>query len=154
MTRDGVLALVLLGIAALYYIAARAIPSSDLADTVGPAGLPTVYATVLAALALGLLARGWHAGGKTSVVSRSVLVRSAGILAIGVGYLVLVPYLGYPLAIASLIVGTALCQGGRLGVRLITVGGVGALVLWLLFVQLLGVSQPTGAWVEWLMGAS
>ena len=50
----GVLMLIL---AVVYYVSASAIPQSGLADTVGPQGLPRVYAAALAALALGRIVR-------------------------------------------------------------------------------------------------
>jgi hypothetical protein len=74
------------------------------------------------------------------------LRRAAGMLLIGVGYVVLVPYLGYILAIAALIVATTAYQGGVLNGRVVAVGFSGALVLWVLFVMLLGVPQPSGSW--------
>lgn len=153
MNRDGVLGLLLLAVAATYYAAAAAIPPSTLADAVGPAGLPKVYAIVLGVLALGQLARARRGAAGGPAVSRQLLLRVAGLLALGVVYLIAVPRIGYPLSIAILIIGTAYYQGGRLDRRVIAVGVGGAAFLWLLFVQLLGIQYPMGSWVERLIGA-
>jgi hypothetical protein len=67
-------------------------------------------------------------------------------LAIGVAYLVSVPWLGYPLAIAGLILATTSAQGGGVGRRTAVVAACGAVILWLLFVVLLGIPQPPGVW--------
>jgi hypothetical protein len=79
-------------------------------------------------------------------IDDSRLPRVAGLLLIGVLYVVLVPWLGYVVSIAALIAATTYYQGGRLNrqVALIAVGG--ATFLWLLFVQVLGIAQPAGAW--------
>ncbi|NOT43277.1 MAG: tripartite tricarboxylate transporter TctB family protein [Acidobacteria bacterium] len=152
MNRDGVLGLVLLGVAVAYYAAASAIPPSDLADAVGPGGLPRAYAVVLGALALGLLARGRGHQDAGPHVSRRLLLRVAGLLGLGAVYVLLLPWAGYPLSIAGLIIGTAYYQGGRLDRRVVAVGALGAVVLWLVFVQVLGIDHPVGAWVERLLG--
>ncbi len=154
MTRDGALAFVLLILVALYYAAAGVMPASDLSDAVGPAGLPKAYAVVLAVLSLVLLAGSRRADPGAPLVAVHVLRRVAGLLAIGVAYVVLVPWAGYPLAIAGLIIGTSFYQGGRLDGRMVAVGVLGAAVLWLVFVQVLGVAQPTGAWIERLLGTA
>jgi putative tricarboxylic transport membrane protein len=152
VTRDGVLGLGLLVVAAAYYLAAQALPESQLADAVGAAGLPKAYAAVLAVLAIVLLAGSWRSRADAPAIPLGTLRRVGGVLMIGVAYLLIVPWVGYPLAVAGLIIGTTFYQGGRLDGRVATVGILGALVPWLVFVQLLGVSQPPGAWVERLMG--
>ena len=148
MNRDVALGAILLVIAAGYYRLAEAIPESQLADAVGPAGLPVAYAAVLAVLSLTLLARGLRAAPPVSdgapQVSRKILLRVLGMLALGIGYIVAAPWLGYALALAVLIVGTSYYQGGRLDRRVLLVGACGAVVLWVLFVVLLGVRQPEG----------
>ncbi|MEQ1759259.1 MAG: tripartite tricarboxylate transporter TctB family protein [Vicinamibacterales bacterium] len=153
MTRDKALGIVLLGVATVYYLAARAIPASDLADVVGPRGLPTAYAAGLALLSVLLLVRRESAHAKAGpVVSPAVLARVLGLLVIGVLYILLVPWVGYPVAIAGLLIGTSYYQGGRLDRRVVLVGISGAIVLWLVFVQVLGIDHPVGAWLERLLG--
>jgi putative tricarboxylic transport membrane protein len=152
VNRDGALGLILLAVAAGYYAAADAIPPSTLADAVGPGGLPKAYAVVLGALAVGLVARGRGPGGPGPEVSARLLLRVAGLLGLGIAYLVAVPWIGYPAGIAGLIVGTTYYQGGRLDRRVLMVGAAGAAVLWLLFAQVLGIPLPAGAWLDALRG--
>lgn len=155
MTRDRTLGVVLLGVAAAYYAAARTIPASDLADVVGPQGLPTVYAAILALLSVLLLVRPRPTHGKGGpVVPPAVLARVLGLLTIGVLYVLVVPWAGYPLAIAGLLIGTSYYHGGRLDRRVVLVGVTGAIVLWLVFVQLLGIDHPVGVWLERLRGGA
>ena len=153
MNRDGVLGLLLLAVAATYYAAADAIPPSTLADAVGPGGLPKAYAVVLGVLAIGQLARARAGGVRRPAVSRQLLLRVAGLLGLGVVYLIAVPWAGYPLSIAGLLIGTTYYQGGRLDRRVVAVGVGGAALLWLVFVQVLGIQHPVGAWIERLIGA-
>jgi hypothetical protein len=70
------------------------------------------------------------------------LARALGALAIGVGYLLLVPVIGYPFAIALTIASMAAYQGERLGWRLALVACAGAGALFVLFDWVLGVSMP------------
>ena len=74
--------------------------------------------------------------------------RGLGILAIGIAYIVAVPFLGYPLAIAVVIAVAALYNGGALSLRTAVVSVLGAFGLWLVFVFLLHISQPTGNWPD------
>ncbi len=65
-------------------------------------------------------------------------------LAIGVAYVVVVPWLGYMLSLAALIMATTYYQGGALNRQVVVVAMSGAIVFWLLFVMLLGIPQPAG----------
>jgi cell division protein FtsW (lipid II flippase) len=152
MRRDLICSVMLLGIAVLYYVLARDLGETALSDAVGPGGLPMVYAAVLAMLALllglsALVSRAREAPSASSVsfgepspVRR--LARALGAMAIGVGYLLLVPVIGYPFAIALTIASMAAYQGERLGWRLALVACAGAGALFVLFDWVLGVSMP------------
>jgi hypothetical protein len=67
-------------------------------------------------------------------------------LAIGVAYLLVVPWLGYLLSLASLIAATASLQGRGVDRWVIAVAIGGAVVCWLLFVLLMRIPQPAGFW--------
>ena len=145
MNRDSVLACAGLALALGYYLAAAAIQDTLLSDAIGPQGLPKIYACVLAALSAILLVSSLRT--RLDVPeSRLAITRAAGILVIGVLYLVVVPYLGYLVTIALLIAGTTYYQGAALNRRVVLAAAGGALFLWLLFVALLGIPQPTGPW--------
>jgi hypothetical protein len=155
MTKDLVLGGVLLVVAAACYFVTSAIPDSQLADAVGARGLPRIYAILLAVLALLLVVSSWRRRRVDSAkatrdeqADRSLqsLVRAAGMLALGVIYLIALPWAGYVVSIAALIGGTAYYQGGRLTKQLLLVAAAGALLLWIVFVMLLRIPQPPGVW--------
>jgi len=147
MARDLACAAILLSIAVLYYIAARALGATALSDSVGPAGLPIFYAAGLASLALligiaTLIRKPGPAGaGLAGGTGRKVL-RAAGALLIGIAYLAIVSSIGYPFAIAAAIAAMALYQGERPTPRLVLVACVGAATLYALFDLVLGVPMP------------
>ena len=145
MNRDSVLGCAGLALALAYYLAAAAIQETLLSDTIGPQGLPKIYAYVLAALSAFLLVGSLRTRGGAAE-SRLAVKRAAGILAIGVLYLVVVQFLGYVPTIALLIAGTTYYQGAALNRRVVIAAAGGAVFLWLLFVALLGIPQPTGVW--------
>jgi putative tricarboxylic transport membrane protein len=156
VTGDRVLGLVMLAFAAGYYAVASAIPESQLADAVGPQGLPKVYALVLAALSLILIVSSrvqkdpaYTADRRPETEDRR-LWRVFGMLAIGALYVALVPWLGYIVSLAALIAGTTYYQGGELNRRVALVACSGALFFWLLFVWVLRIPQPAGVWPSFL----
>ena len=145
MSRDGALGLGGLVLAGAYYLLAADVPESQLADAVGPQGLPKIYAAVLAGLSLILVTR--------SLARRAIdsekappLIRPLGLLAFGAVYLALVPFLGYVVSIAGLIAATTWYQGGIFNRRIFLVAVGGAVFFWLMFVRLLGVPHPPGIW--------
>ena len=155
MNRDAVFGGLMLALAAAYYVAAAAIPETTLADAVGPQGLPTIYAVILAALSLILLvrsaspqpgARSPQPEARSPHPDAAPLRRAAGLLLIGILYIVVVPWLGYLLSMAALIAGTTYYQGGVVNRHVALVAVSGALFFWLLFVVLLRIQQPPGIW--------
>ena len=166
MNRDLVFGSAAFALAVGYYLMAAMIPASLLADAVGPQGLPKTYAVLLAGLSLILIVRslpirslpfvrsdrlqadlGQAVRGVRPQPDRgSPLWRVAGLLAIGVAYVVVVPWLGYMLSLAALIMATTYYQGGAWNRQVAAVAVSGAIVFWLLFVMLLGIPQPAGLW--------
>ncbi len=74
------------------------------------------------------------------------MLRVAGMLFIGVAYIVVLPWLGYLLSVAALITATIYFQGGSINGRSILVALSGAVCLWLLFIWLLRIQYPAGLW--------
>jgi len=158
------LGVVMVAIAGTYYLLGTNIPQSALDDAVGPRGLPRAYAIVLAALAILTIARALLSRARRTDApaaqqkpdTRARSWRFIGLAMIGIAYLAVVPWLGYLVSIALLIAGTAWYQGGSLtgapdkrrpsGILLVAASG--AVVLWLLFVALLGIPQPSGVWSQ------
>lgn len=149
MNPDLVLGVAALTVAATYYALTRGIPASLLDDVVGSRGLPAIYAATLAALALVQIARSLVAArgtARSESPARAFNRKTLGTLALGAGYGVLLPWLGYALSIGVLLAATAAHQGAGLNRRVVLVAAGGAAFLWTLFVWLLGIPQPAGMW--------
>ena len=155
MSRDLTFGLIALALAIGYYAMAAALPETMLADAVGPEGLPQAYGVALGALSLILIAqslpRRATPGARGPEPDAPVPVaRIAGLLLIGVLYIALVPWLGYLVTLAGLLAATTYYQGGGFNRHVALVSGGGALFLWILFVWVLGIPQPSGVWPSFL----
>jgi len=153
--RDLVFGSMTLALAAVYYALTVTIPQSQLADPIGPQGLPKTYAFVLAALSILVILRSIKRPanlepGTTNPESRipnpGRIPRVIGMLLIGVAYILVLPWLGYLLSVAALIAATTYFQGGSLGGRSILVAISGAVCFWVLFIWLLRIQYPAGLW--------
>lgn len=138
-----------MAIGAVYLLLAFDIRATSLADSTGPAGLPKAYGflTIGLGLILSLQALIKRAGDEDLPEpgeDRRRILRAAGLLAFGIGYLLIVPHAGYILSITLLIIAVAAYQGSPLSLRLVGIGFAGALVLWATFVWLLGIPLPAG----------
>lgn len=157
MKRDLMCGVLMLALAIAYYSVAAAIPHSTLADTVGPDGLPVSYAIVLGILSVllivnTLLGKG---GGIHVVLAASkntnrsdfyAVGRAVGMLCMGIGYVALLPWLGYVVSIALLILAIVCYLEGRLNRWAIPIAASGGIVFWVIFVEILQVPQPAGLW--------
>ena len=149
MRRDLVFGGATLALGALYYWLAGSIAISSLADAIGPQGLPKIYALALIALSLILIV----SSTRSVVTSQSLepraqshLYRAAGMLLIGIAYVLVVPYAGYLVSIAAVILATIYYQGGGLTRQAVVVAICGGGFFWLLFVAGMGIPQPAGIW--------
>lgn len=145
VNRDSLLGLCCLGLAAVYGQAAGEIPVSLLSDAVGPSGVPLVLAGGLGLTGAGLVIRALSGGDGLAEDPRPHL-RALGLLAILVCYMLLAPWLGYPLAIALLVGVVALYAGAPLRPALLLVALLAGVGFWLSFEKLLGVAMPHGIW--------
>jgi hypothetical protein len=164
MTRDAWIGVVFLAFAVVYWIAADGIRISPLDGPVTAAGLPKSLAYALGGLAVLLIIRSLAlkrltAGKPARPVSeapaaddgdgppsRHQHLRAVGMLALGVAYLLVVPYLGYTLAITGLLLAAALYIGARFGAKSLAIAGLGGVFFYLLFVQFLHIPLPPGIW--------
>jgi hypothetical protein len=162
MTRDAWIGVVFLAFAIVYWIAADGIRISPLDGPVTAAGLPKSLAYALGMLAVLLILRSLALkrtkGGEPvraadaappDDAERPALyrhLRALGMLAFGIGYLLVVPYVGYPLAIVCLMLGVAVYIGARFGAKTAAIAGLGGLFFYLLFVQILDIPLPEGIW--------
>lgn len=152
MPRDLAGAVLLLLIAGGYYVLAGGINPSALDDGVGAAGIPVIYAALVAALGLALAARAaaaWWFGRAAPRLAGGEGRRLRGaavMLGVGVAYVTVVPFLGYPLALAGVLAGAAFYQGERPGRRLVTMALAGGAAFWLFFDGVLRLGMPSGFW--------
>jgi len=165
MTRDTWIGIVFMAFAALYWLGADGIRVSPLDGPVTAAGLPKSLAYALGGLALLLILRSlalkWMATrapagqqdaspevGEQGAPGMKRHLRALGMLALGIGYLLLVPYLGYTLTVIGLLLATALYIGAKFGPKTLAIAGLGGIFFYLLFVQFLHIPLPPGIWPE------
>jgi hypothetical protein len=153
MNRDLVFGSATLAVAVIYYALTSTIPPSDLADPVGPQGLPKIYAFALAGLSILLIVRSLRtrahaepANPESRTPNPGGFGRVAGMLLIGIAYIFVLPYLGYLLSVALLIATTTYFQGGRFNGRTLLIAISGAALFWTLFIWLLRIQYPAGLW--------
>jgi putative tricarboxylic transport membrane protein len=161
MRANLITAILLIAFAIVFWFAADAIPKSRLGGTVGADGLPKLLAVALGVLSVGLIVQTLLTARTAEPVlparperkreDRIAHLRALGMIVIGAGYLAVVPYLGYLPSVALLLAVVALYNGKRPSLDLAAFAIVGAVVFYLLFVQLLDVPLPAGLWPK-LMG--
>lgn len=146
----GLIALLLGGV---YLYFAYGIRPSALADTMGAGGVPIVYGWLMVMLSVILCAQSIAAylrnPKKTTMADEwkgqgMKTLKAAGLVCFGIAYLLIVNTLGYLLSIALLLIGVALYRGAPMSVRLVVIGIVGAVLLWIIFALILGVRMPPG----------
>lgn len=151
--RDAAAGGILLTLAALYYWQTLQIQESSLADAVGPRGLPLMLAGGLAVVALLIGIRGALAAMRSVAVARAddadsghiaTIPRALGFLAIGAGYILIAPVVGYIIGIALLIAAVAIYEGRKPSLGLLAVAACAGVGFWAVFVLLLGTEQPQG----------
>ncbi len=150
---DTVVGLAALALAGVYAFFAFEIPHSFLADPVGAAGLPELYAIALALLASLLVAQSLASRARlretvesgSDRIAASQHFRAIGLLLPGIGYLVLISSLGYFVTIFLLIIGVALYAGANLSLRLLSISVVGAISMWVIFDKLFNIPLPVGS---------
>jgi hypothetical protein len=147
MTRNAILGSSTLAISSVYFWLASTVPVSQLSDAIGPRGLPRTYAVTLAALSLLLIAGSRRRAREPETAGaggRLALSRAAGTLLIGIVYMLVLPWVGYLLSVAALILVTTYYQGGRVTRTSVLVALSGGVLFWVLFVALMGIPMPPG----------
>jgi len=155
INRDIWIGIVMLLVAVVYWLEADKIRISPLDGPIGASGLPKSLAYALGALAIILIIRsvvGALAARKAAPsdnVEEKPLdmqphLRALGILVIGVGYLLLVSWLGYIITVAALLLAVSLYIGAAFNLRTILIAVIGGVFYHLLFVEFLGIPLPAG----------
>lgn len=159
INRDTWIGLVMLLVAAVYWHEADKIRISPLDGPVGASGLPKSLAYALGVLAVILIIRSLavtlaerrtrpHAEAEATSIDWQAHRRALGMLAIGVGYLLLVTWLGYIITVAALLLAVSLYIGAALTLRTVLIAVGGGILYYLLFVQFLGIPLPPGGIVR------
>jgi putative tricarboxylic transport membrane protein len=141
-------------VAAAMWLGASRLQRSLLSDEFGADGLPRGLALVLAAVSTLIAVRAlWqyrrrapsHGIHEVEPAAGSH-AKALGIVAIGFGYVLLAPWLGYVAAAFLLIAATTIYYGARPEPALLAISFGGAVVLWSVFAKVLSVSMPAGFW--------
>lgn len=166
MRRNLVTGIGALAIGAGYLAMAYQLRASALADAVGPAGLPKILGFVMVALGAILCVQDLLQLRKARSESLAVvapngtveaepedegqgmtlggLAKAGGFLAIAVAYLLVIRTVGYPIAIGALLIVLTLYGGIKPTWRVFAIGIAGAVVFWVLFVEILALPLPAG----------
>lgn len=153
ITRNLAGGLLSLSLGSVYLYFAYGIHKSALADTMGAGGVPRVYGWLIVSLSILLICQAlWAYLRKTVTISWREewqgqgikTIKAAGLLCFGIVYLLIVNTLGYLPSIALLLFGVALYRGAPFGVRVVLTSIGGAIIIWAIFVLVLGVHMPSG----------
>ncbi|MCK0207796.1 tripartite tricarboxylate transporter TctB family protein [Starkeya koreensis] len=148
--------LVLLAFSFLYWMQADALPRSSLGGSVGSDGLPKLLGGALAVMSCLLIVQSLLASpekrqqDREGLPSRLELLRALGFWVIAAGFVLALPWLGYPVAVAAVLLAIGMYYGRRPSAWLIGFALAGAAIFYLLFHTLLGVPVPTGIFMDLL----
>jgi len=153
---DLIVGVVLIALAVIYWLGADHIPKSILEGGIGADALPKMLGVVLGLLSSILVVQSVLAhrtpqrDGDDAPVKKGWRLHRhmLGMLCIGIGYVVLVEFIGYVCAIAYLLAAVALLTGGASRRAVISFAFLGAIFFWALFVYALDIRQPKGLWPE------
>jgi len=158
LERDVIAGLLLIVLGAIYYFMSDSLPRSLLSDRVGADGFPKLLAVTLIAFSVVLILQSVIRQ-KTSPVQREEatnegyrFLKAAGMLAIGIGYLVIVSFIGYMVSIALLLTVALRYQGEPVSRRVLLTAVLGGIFFWAFFVFALKTPMPAGIWPALLAG--
>lgn len=158
MNRNVVTGVVLCVMAGLYWYLADGIPKSPMSGSVGADGLPKLLAICLGVLSLILIVQNVVSPAREPAAAptdedtgdaeftRQGFVLAMKMLAIAVGYVLILPVLGYAVSAGLLLAAIAMFFGRPLGLQVLSFAVIGAVMAHLVFVTLLGVRMPVGIW--------
>lgn len=149
LSRDFVGGVAAILIGGLYLILAYDLRSSALDDIVGPGGMPRAYGWVMvflgAALCVVTLVNNWRKSTDDQWKDQGRrILWAGGLLGIGIVYLLIVNSVGYLVSMVMLIAATMVYHGERFSLKVVVTSAFGGILLWALFVFVLGVHMPPG----------
>jgi hypothetical protein len=149
LSRDFVGGIAAIVIGSFYLVLAYDLRSSALDDIVGPGGMPRAYGWVMVLLGVALcvvtLVANWRKtmDDQWKDQGRRILW-AAGLLGIGIVYLLIVNFVGYLVSMVMLIAATMVYHGERFSRKVLATSVFGGTMLWALFVFILDVHMPPG----------
>ena len=160
MHRDAITGIVLMALAVLYYKMADALPRSLLSDNVGAEGFPKLLAGSLFVLALVLLLMGLFKRRAANPIEErekrahenQAALKAAGMLILGILYLLFVSLIGYPFAVGFLIAAVLLYYKEPLSLKVVMAASIGGILFWVFFVFALEIPMPMGIWTSLFEG--
>lgn len=160
MRREWIAGLLLTGLACGYYLMADALPRSFLSDEVGADGFPKLLAISLFVLSSVLVVQGALTRPSVSAeetreraaAEKHAALKAAGMLLLGIAYLLMVSWVGYPIAAALLIGMVLFFQREPPSLKLVLTACLGGIFFWVFFVFALNVPMPLGIWAQLFSG--
>ena len=154
--RDRLLSVLAAGFAVTYITAARGIEDSLLSDAVGAGGVPQGVGIAMLVIAVALFAKSLRgppaakaaagaAQDEAGPAWQPVALRTAGLVAILVGYGLALPLLGYPLTLSLLVLASGRLAGAAMCWPLLLCAAVAGPLLWAVFDWALKVRMPVGS---------
>ena len=150
--RDRLLALGAAVFAGSLIAAARGIEDSMLSDAVGAGGVPQGVGIAMALAAVALFGKSFLGVAPAKAVSdgdamgwQAFVLRTGGLVALLLGYGLLLPVLGYPLTVSLLVLASGRLAGAPLKAPLLLFGLLCGPLLWAMFDQALQVRMPVGS---------
>jgi len=149
--------LLLVGVAMLIGAGSIAIPGSS--NTIGPRFFPYVVGGLIVAVAVGLGLAVWRGDRAPAENSEDVDTEggtswvAVGLIAVAfAAHALLINVVGWPLAVTVMFALVAKALGAAGWIRPLLAGGITSVVVWLIFVKLLGVALPGGTLLELVTG--
>lgn len=144
---SGALGALMVVLAVVVLVDAASLPETD--DAVGPADVPNLVGALLAVTGLTLVVRAaldLRTAVSGAALPRGRLLRLAAMLALLFAFALLLPVLGYVVTSTALFTGAALLLGAADPWRTLAYGWTLAVVVFLIFDRLIGLTLPTGPW--------
>ncbi len=160
LDKDVTAGLFLIGLGAIYFYMADSLPRSLLSDRVGAAGFPKLLAVTLIAFSVVLIIQSLLRSKASPARQKDEdkgsgdyrFKTAAGMLSLGIIYLIIVSRAGYMVSIALLLMAALRYQGEPVSRKMLLTGIIGGIFFWAFFVFALKTPMPTGIWPALLGG--
>ncbi len=154
LDKDLLAGLFLIGVGSVYYYMANSLHRSLLSDRVGADGFPKLLAVTLIIFSTIMILQSVIKRKPSSATTadegddrlRFKFKNAAGMLLLGIGYLLIVSWAGYMVSIALLILVALRYQGEPLSWNMLLFTVLAGIFFWVFFVFALKIPMPGGIW--------